>query len=106
MNRLKQLAQNIRKNPDDTFSKFALGLEFLKMGNNQDALSLFKNIEKNDPDYVGLYYHLGKLYTEIGENNMALNTYKKGIQIAESQNDAHARNELQAALFELESELE
>jgi tetratricopeptide (TPR) repeat protein len=106
MNRLKQLAQNIRNNPDDSFSKFALALEFIKLGNNHDALSLFKNIEKNDPDYVGLYYHLGKLYISIGENQKALEAYNKGIEVAGRLNDAHARNELQAALFELESELE
>ena len=97
---------NIRKNPDDSFSKFALALECIKKGNNKDALSLFKSIEKNDPDYVGLYYHLGKLYVSTGENEKALKAYHKGIEIAGRQKDTHARNELQAALFELESELE
>ena len=106
MNKLKKLALLIQKNPDDSFSKFALALEFIKIGNNEKALALFINIEKSDPDYVGLYYHLGKLYYEIGENKKAIDTYKKGIEISTNQQDNHAKSELQSALFELEMELE
>lgn len=106
MNKLKKLALLIQQNPDDSFSKFALALEFIKIGNNDKALALFKNIVKSDPDYVGVYYHLGKLYFEIGENKKALETYNTGIEVSTNLKDDHAKSELQAALFELEIELE
>ena len=106
MNRLQILAKNIQNNPDDSFSKFALALEFIKIETFDKALTLFENIEKSDPNYVGVYYHLGKLYVQFGENKKALDTYNKGIAIASTLKDDHAKSELAAALFELEMELE
>ncbi len=67
---------------------------------------LFENIRDNDPEYVGVYYHLAKLYVEFGENQKALETYKKGIEVAEAQNDAHSKSELAEALLTLELEME
>ncbi len=106
MNKLRKLALLIKENPNDSFSKFALALEFIKIGNNNKALALFENIEENDPEYVGVYYHLGKLYAEIGENKNAIDTYKKGIEVSTNQQDNHSKAEIQSALFELEMELE
>lgn len=100
------LAARVKKNPADSFSKFALALELLKEGQQTKAKVLFENIETYDPDYVGVYYHLGKLYTEIEENKRALETYKKGIEVAIRIKDLHAKSELQSALLTLELELE
>ncbi len=103
---ISKLARQIKKNPDDSFSKFALALELLKIGEQKSALPLFKNIAANDPEYVGVYYHLGKLYEELGENNLAFDTYKAGISVAEQNQDHHSKSELQGALINLEIELE
>lgn len=104
--KLIKLAQQIKENPNDTFSKFALALEFLKLGDNEKALRLFLNIMKNTPDYVGVYYHLGKLYEDLEKFDSAVETYKKGIKIATAQNDLHTKSELASALINLEIELE
>ena len=103
--KIPKLAAQIKKDPNDSFSKFALALELLKQDEKQRALALYKNIEANDPEYVGVYYHLGKLYEEIGENKDALEIYNKGIQIALSLKDHHAHSELQAAKLNLELEI-
>ncbi|MTI87468.1 MAG: hypothetical protein FH748_05815 [Balneolaceae bacterium] len=104
--RVSKLASAIKENPDDSFSKFALALELLKVDEVQKARRLFENIRHNDPGYTGVYYHLAKLYVEIGENKKALKTYKEGIAIAEEQNDAHSKSELAEALLMLELDLE
>ena len=52
--KIKKLAGYIKKNPEDSFSKFALALEFLKEDQINKARILFEDIEKNDPCYV--YY--------------------------------------------------
>lgn len=106
MDKLKQLALNIKKDPTDSFSKFALALELIKVEKLAEARHLFENIEKHDPEYVGVYYHLGKLYVNFTENKKAVTTYKKGIDIAVQQQNDHAKSELEAALFELELEME
>lgn len=103
--KIKKLAQYIKKNPKDSFSKFALALEFLKKDELTKARVLFEDIQNQDPDYDGVYYHLGKLYELLGRNNEALTTYKQGITVAA--NNKHKRNvsELKEALAELEIEM-
>jgi len=105
MSRIKSLARQVRQQPEDSFSKFALALELLKKDGITQARILFEDIRKSDPGYLGVYYHLGKLYNEIGENKKAYETYKKGIQVAVEQNDLHTKSELETALLELELEM-
>lgn len=104
--RIPALAKAVRDHPEDSFYKFTLALELLKIDELKKARVLFEAIRQKDPGYVGVYYHLAKLYEKIGENKNALATYKKGISIAESQNDSHTKSELSAALLNLELELE
>lgn len=103
--KIKKLAQYIKNNPGDSFSKFALALEFLKVDELTKARILFEDIQKHDPGYDGVYYHLGKLYEMLGRTNEAMSTYKKGIRVAA--NNKHKRNvsELKEALAELEIEM-
>lgn len=103
---ISQLAKQLKESPNDSFLKFALALELLNVGEKNKALSLFKNILSSDPDYIGVYYHLGKLYEETDENNLALKCYKDGIAVTTKLNDQHSKSELQGALINLEMEIE
>jgi len=104
--KIKRLAQQIRKQPDDSFSKFALALEFRKQGELKKARILFEDILENDPEYVGIYYHLGKLYELLERPKDALKLYKTGISITEKQNESRTQSELKEAVAQLEIELE
>lgn len=104
--RIQTLAKAIKEHPEDSYYKFTLALEMLKLNEAGKARVLFETIVKSDPEYVGVYYHLAKLYVGLGENKRALDTYKEGIKIAEKQHNNHAKSELVAALLELESEME
>jgi len=103
--KIRKLAGYIRQNPDDSFSKFALALEFKKLDRLEKARILFENIRKNDPGYVGVYYHLGKVYELLEMNKQASIAYKEGIEIAGSKNgEERTLSELQEALQQLEEE--
>lgn len=104
--RISTLAKKVKDHPDDSFYKFTLALEMLKINETSKARVLFEAIRNNDPNYVGVYYHLAKLYAELGQNKKALSTYKEGIKVAEAQNDNHTKSELSAALLNLEIEIE
>ncbi len=103
---IPKLAAQIKANPDDSFSKFALALELIKENQPDKALKLFQNIRQQTPNYIGVYYHLAKLYIDLGENNLAIETYKEGIVIAEKISDLHAKSELQGALMNLQLDIE
>lgn len=104
--KIKQLARQIRDNPGDSFSKFALALEFRKQGEFKKARILFEDILSSDPDYVGVYYHLGKLYEALDRLNEAQELYKKGIEVAHAQNEGRTKSELEEALNQVEIEIE
>lgn len=104
--KISKLAKQLKDNPEDSFLKFALALELLKIDEEEKAMALFLNILKNDPEYVGVYYHLGKLYEQTGENKLAIKCYKDGIIVTDKVKDQHSKSELQGALINLEMEIE
>ena len=55
----------------------------------------FEDLILNHPDYIGTYYHLGKLYEIINRQSEASLVYKKGMDIARKNGDMHAFSELQ-----------
>ncbi len=102
MDRLKALLDFLDEDPDDTFTRFALAQEYLKRGDTEEARAYFEGLVERDPEYVGTYYHLGKLYEASGRKADAVSTYKSGINIARSRRDIHALSELQSALSQAE----
>lgn len=100
------LANIIRKNPNDIFSKFALALELRKLNQVDKAQILFESVREQDPGYIGVYYQLGKLYQEKEHYSRALNTFKTGVQIAEEQGNGHTKSELIEAIEQLKFETE
>jgi len=104
--KIKQLARQIKSNPEDSFSKFALALEFKKQQNFNNAGILFEDILENDPGYVGVYYHLAKLYEERGQLNDAQKLYQRGIKIADKQDERRTKKELSEALLNLKTEID
>ncbi|MDX1438435.1 MAG: tetratricopeptide repeat protein [Rubricoccaceae bacterium] len=102
MDRLETLLEFLHEDPDDPFTRFAIAQEYLKNGDFEQSVSFFEDLIRDHPDYVGTYYHLGKLYERTDRLENAQMTYRTGIEIATSKNDAHARAELQSALLESE----
>ena len=99
MDRLNALLAFFEEDPDDAFTRFAIASEYLKRGNKEQALSFFKQLVQDKPDYVGTYYHLGKLYETLDQKSEAIETYQAGIRVANELRDFHARAELQDALL-------
>jgi len=101
MDRAEKLIQFLKDSPNDSFLKHALALEYVKAGDDMKAEIIFSEILKEHEDYVGSYYHLGKLHERKGELQPALNVYAKGMEIAKKVGDNHAFNELRSAWEEL-----
>ena len=100
--RLQQLLEYYRLDPGDEFTRFAIASEYLRMGDRPHARTFLEGLVRDSPDYVGTYLHLGKLYEDVGERDLAGETYRLGIDVAARLRDDHARSELQAALMEME----
>ena len=101
MGRIEKLQELLQQMPGDSFLRHALALEYIKLNNDKDARVLFEAVLKDEPSYVGSYYHLGKLLERNSETALAIEWYEKGMQQAKAANDQHAYNELQAAYEDL-----
>lgn len=100
--RLALLLQFHEEDPNDPFTRFAIAQEYLKRGESDQALTFYETLTIDHPDYVGTYYHLGKLYEGLGRKERAISTYRVGIETAQRLRDFHARAELQDALLKAE----
>lgn len=100
--RIEKLRAFIALNPADSFSRHALAMEYVKLGDDASARHQLETLLEKDPAYVGSYYHLGKILERAGELTMAADIYKKGISMAEIAGERHAAGELRAALLNCE----
>ena len=101
-NRIDALLGFLAEDPEDSFVRFALAKEYEKLGTLKKALDTYLELKKMDPNYVGLYYHLGGLYEVLSEKDEALKIYEEGITIAKKLADFHALSELHNAKTNLE----
>jgi Tfp pilus assembly protein PilF len=104
MDRISKLKEYMKTAEKDSFLQHALALEYIKIGKDEEARSLFNEILKREPTYLGSYYHLGKLLERIGDPEKAMRVYKRGMEVAEAANDSHAYRELHAAYEDAEDE--
>lgn len=105
LSRLERLLELYQINPQDSFVLFALGKEFEGKDDPDQALHFYNALQSLDPNYVGLYYHLGKLYERLNQHEKALEAYNRGLEVAHNAHDAHAASELQGAKLNLEYEI-
>ncbi len=102
--RLASLLAFHEEDPDDAFVRFALAREYEKRGDLATARATFEALVSDQPEYVGTYYHLAKLYQRLELSEAAVETYNQGIKHASALGDRHSESELRSALMELEIE--
>jgi len=101
VDRIEKLREFLKAEPADSFIQHALALEYIKLGNDEEAKSLFETILERDPAYVGSYYHLAKLLERNGQTDAAIKTYERGMEEARKAGDNKALGELRGAYEEL-----
>lgn len=100
--RLQYLLQLLESGSPDAFVLFAIAKEYENTGDDAQALSYYVRLKETNPDYVGLYYHLGKLFERLSDTENARLTYQQGIETSKQAGDRHALSELQGALLNLD----
>ena len=101
VDRVSKLKEFLLANPTDSFLLHALALEYIKLGDDEQAKNLFEEVINREPGYIGTYYHLAKLLERLGETDKAIQVYKKGMEEARNAGDNHALGELRGAYEEL-----
>ncbi len=103
MDRLAALQALLESDPRNEFVRYGLAQEFVKTGDDTQALGEFRRILSENSEYQAAYYHAGKALERLGRPDEARETYRCGIDASYRTGDAHARSELEAALDEVSS---
>lgn len=104
--RIQQLFDFLQKAPHDSFTLYSIAYEYLRLEENEQALTYFQKLKQLHPDYMGTYYHLGACLEKLGRTAEAIATYEAGIVEGQRQRDRHAVSELQRALMAAKGEEE
>ena len=87
--RIKALTELLTKNPDDSFSRYALALEYVSLGETEGAITELQELIQRDPKYLAAYHQLGRLYCKVNNTAEAKKIYRQGIELA-VRNERHS----------------
>ena len=100
--RLEQLLNFLKESPNDEFLNYALAMEFIGLNKQDKALEILNNLRIVNPNYLAVYYQLGKIIELAGQTEEALEAYGTGLKLAQKLKENKTASELQSAIDLLE----
>ena len=97
-NRLEMLGQMVSQDPNNTFARYGLAMEYANSGDWDRAVVEFRTLLQHDEDYAAAYYHAGQALEKMGQVEQARIMYEEGIEASTRKGDLHTRSEIEAAL--------
>ena len=101
MDRIALLTEILTADPDDTFARYALALEYSKAGQTEHALQEFKTLIEKNPDYTPAYFMAAQTLASASRADEARRMLIDGIASAVRTGNKHAQSEMTAMLEEL-----
>lgn len=101
MSRVEMLTQFLKENPNDSFARYGLAMEYSKSGDAERALQEFGKLLDANPDYTAGYFMAAQTLAKAGRSEEARRVLTDGIACAARTGNAHAKSEMQAMLEEL-----
>lgn len=101
VDRLAMLKEFLNANPNDSFTRYGLAMEYVKSGDLESALKEFSTLLKINPDYTAGYQMAGQALMKAGRTNDARQMLEEGIASAIRTGNSHARAEMEGMLMEL-----
>ena len=95
---MEVLKNMLAHNPQDTFARYGLAMEYVNQGDLDSAIGEFKALLQHNPGYAAAYFHGGQALEKLGRLEEARELYESGIRVTETSGDRHTQSELQAAL--------
>ena len=100
-NRVAALKEILVANPDDTFARYALGMEYSSAGETDAAVAEFQRLIASNPDYTNAYFMAAQTLARAERNEEAKAMLEQGMDCARRTRNQHALSEMEAMLDEL-----
>jgi Tfp pilus assembly protein PilF len=95
------LKNMLAQGQDSLILRFGLGQALLTQGDTNEAIIHLNKALEFDAEYSAALKLLGKAYAKNNQQNNAINTYTRGIEIAERKGDIQAVKEMKVFLKRL-----
>ena len=95
------LQEILAQNPNDSFARYGLAMEYANKGETETALSEFARLRAANPDYTAAYQMTAQLLMKTGREDEARKMLEEGIACAVRTKNQHARSEMEGMLDEL-----
>jgi cytochrome c-type biogenesis protein CcmH/NrfG len=103
MDRIAALNEILTHEPNDTFARYGLAMEYSKQGDLDRALAEFSILLKANPDYTPGYFMAAQTLVRADRVAEAQTMLGDGIRSARRTGNLHAQSEMEAMLEELGS---
>jgi len=101
MDRIAILSEILTANPEDSFARYGLAMEYSKAGQVEQALQEFKTLIAKNPGYTPAYFMAAQTLASASRVEEAKRMLVDGISCARRTGNAHAQSEMTAMLEEL-----
>ena len=101
MSVVPRLEAILERGGDSASLRYALGCEYLKMGDPVRAADHLSRAVAQDPTYSAAWKQLGRAQADAGLENQAMDTYRRGIRAANERGDIQAAREMKVFLNRL-----
>lgn len=100
--RLEALLKFLAQDPDDTFTRYGIALEYISLNEYDEAVKFLESVLDRDTNYLAAYQQLGHIYAITNRKEKAVEVYKNAIAAAKSSGDKHAADNISNLLAELQ----
>ena len=95
------LSEILAANPEDTFARYGLAMEYSKAGQIEQALAEYKTLIEKNPDYTPAYFMAAQMLAAAERADEAKRWLVDGISSARRTGNQHAQSEMTSMLEEL-----
>jgi predicted Zn-dependent protease len=97
-NRIEVFEQMLAADPDNTMVMFGLAKEYEKLGQHADVIRVLEDYLAKSDDEGNAYGTLAVAYEKTGDREKAVETYRKGIDVAMAHGHPSMANEFKMTL--------
>jgi predicted Zn-dependent protease len=101
MDRIALLTEILTQNPNDSFARYGLAMEYSNTGDVERALEEFSKLLNANPDYTAGYFMAAQTLAKANRSDEARRMLNDGIVSAKRTGNAHAESEMAGMLAEL-----
>ena len=97
-NRIEVFKEMLANDPENTMVMFGLAKEYEKLGQHEDVIELLETYIARSDDEGNAYGVLANAYVLLGDRELAIETYKKGIDVSLAHGHPSMANEYRMTL--------